>query len=386
MRFKNNEKYLSIAIYAFLVLAASIVFYLVVSEVSGVFSHLKVFTTIFTPITIGFVMAYLFNFILKMYENRITPKLNLKIRFQRFVGVFLTYITVLILLLLFLQFILPQLLSSLIGLVNDIPNHVRNISNMFYDLSGKFEFTDEFNAIITERFNYFTNYVISLSSDIVPKLANITRMVLSSVLNIILGLVISIYVLIDKEKFAGQFRKMTNAILPLKAADKTMELIDRANNIFGNFLSGKILDSSIVAVLTFVILIIFKIPYALLVAFIIGVSNIIPFFGPFIGAIPAFFIILFVSPQKALLFLLLIFIIQQIDGNIIGPKILGDSLGISPFWILFSLLISGKVFGFVGLIIGVPLFVFIYSIIKELVELRLKQKGLPIETSAYHKE
>jgi predicted PurR-regulated permease PerM len=124
-------------------------------------------------------------------------------------------------------------------------------------------------------------------------------------------------------------------------------------------------------------------PYSLLIAFIIGVSNMIPFFGPFIGAIPSFFIILFVSPIKALWFLVIILIIQQLDGNVIGPKILGDSLGISAFWILFSLLISGEIFGFIGLIIGVPLFVFVYSIVKDNVEKRLIKKGLPVETNKY---
>jgi predicted PurR-regulated permease PerM len=125
-------------------------------------------------------------------------------------------------------------------------------------------------------------------------------------------------------------------------------------------------------------------PYVTLVSFIVGITNIIPFFGPFIGAVPSFFIILFVSPTKALWFLLIIFIIQQIDGNIIGPKILGDSLGISAFWILFSLLVAGKFLGFIGLVIGVPLFVFVYSIIKDIVENRLKKKGLPIETKEYY--
>ena len=137
------------------------------------------------------------------------------------------------------------------------------------------------------------------------------------------------------------------------------------------------------SVLTFIILKITKMPYQTLVAFIIGLTNIIPFFGPFIGGIPSFFIILFVSPIKALWFALIVVIIQQIDGNIIGPKILGDSLGISAFWILFSLLVAGKLLGFIGLIIGVPLFVFIYSIVKDIIENRLEKKGLAKETEYY---
>lgn len=383
MKFKRNEKYASIAIYSLMVIVLSTVFYLVVSEVDGVMIHLKLFTTIFTPIIIGFVMAYLFNFILVLYENKILSNFKMKKNSKRFAGMLLTYLTVTTLVLLFLEFIFPQLVSSLVGLVNDIPSHVREINRIFNELSSNFNFNDEFNLIIMEQFNNFMNYIITFASELIPKIGNFTRIILSSILNIILGLIISIYVLMDKETFAAQGKKVINAVFPKGASIKTMELIERADTIFGSFLSGKILDSLIVAVLTFVILIVFKMPYALLVSFIIGISNIIPFFGPFIGAIPSFFIILFISPQQAFIFLILIFVIQQIDGNIIGPKILGNSLGISPFWILFSLLVSGKIFGFVGLVIGVPMFVFIYSILKDLIEARLQKKGLPVETEAY---
>ena len=386
MKFERNQRYSSIAIYSFLVIAASIVFYLVVSKLNGVMSHLKVFTMIFTPITIGIVMAYLFNFILVLIEDKILTKFNIKKKFKRFSGLVLTYLTVVIMVSLFLKFIFPQLVSSLVGLVNDIPMHVRDIGNILNDMSEKFKFDEEINTIITEQFTKFMNFIVVFASDLIPKIGNFTRTILSSIWNIVLGLTISVYVLMDKEKFAAQSKKILNAILPHNGALKTMELTHRANRIFGSFLSGKVLDSLIVGVLTFVILILFKMPYPILVAFIIGVSNIIPFFGPFIGAIPAFFIILFISPQQAFIFLIIIFVIQQIDGNIIGPKILGDSLGISPFWILFSLLVSGKIFGFIGLIIGVPLFVFLYSIVKDLLEARLKRKGLPVNTSAYEKE
>ena len=161
------------------------------------------------------------------------------------------------------------------------------------------------------------------------------------------------------------------------------DALHRSSDTFGKFLSGKILDSLIIGILTFVILTIFKMPYTLLVSVIVGITNIIPFFGPFIGAIPSVIIILFVSPIKALWFLLIILVIQQIDGNIIGPKILGDSIGISAFWILFSILVAGKFLGLVGMVIGVPLFAVIYSIIKEVVESQLDKKGMKTKTEDY---
>lgn len=383
MKFKKNKKYLNIAIYSLIVIILSIIFYLVASEVDGVMSYLKLIITIFTPITIGFMMAYLFNFILVLFEDKMLSDSKIKKNLKRVISLMLTYITVAIVFGLFLKFILPQLLSSLVGLANEIPKHLNDLDNIINNISNRFNFDESFKLFVIDEFNKFMTYITTFTSELIPKIGNFTKNIISSIWNIILGLIISAYVLIDKEKFAAQAKKLTTALLPVNAASKTMELVDRANSIFGNFLSGKILDSIIIAILTFITLLIFRMPYAILVSFIIGVTNIVPFFGPFIGAIPAFFIILFVSTQKAFIFLILILIIQQIDGNIIGPKILGSSLGISPFWILFSLLVSGKIFGFIGLIIGVPLFVFFYSIIKDLIEVQLEKKGLPTDTKAY---
>ena len=208
---------------------------------------------------------------------------------------------------------------------------------------------------------------------------------LSSIWNIVLGLIVSIYLLIDKEKFCALSRKITCALFNEEHSQVAIDLAHRTNDTFGKFLSGKIIDSAIIGILTFIILTIFKMPYTILISVIIGITNIIPFFGPFFGAIPSFVIIMFVSPVKALWFLLIILIIQQLDGNVIGPKILGDSIGISAFWILFALLVAGKILGLVGMIIGVPLFAIIYSIIKDITESKLRKKGLPTETSDYMK-
>lgn len=346
MKFKQNNKYFNIAKYAFIVIALSIVFYLLMSRFKGVINQIKIISSIFTPIIIGFIMAYLFNFLLVFFESKFIKSINVQKGTRRFLALILTYLSILLLFLLFLQFILPQLFSSIVGLVNEIPGQAKEISNMLIDLSKNLKFSNDINNIIMEKFNDLTNYIITFASNLIPKIGNLTKIIFSRISNIILGLIISIYILIDKETFGAQSRKIISAILPEKGRSKTIELFSRANTIFGNFLSGKILDSFIVGVITFIVLTLFKMPYTILVSFIIGVSNIIPFFGPFIGAIPAFFIILFISTNKAFLFLIIIFVIQQIDGNIIGPKILGSSLGISPFWILVSLLISGKIFVF----------------------------------------
>lgn len=385
MEVKWNKKYNTIAIYALLVFFASIVFYLIASQVNvfklQVFSYLSVFT----PIIIGFVFAYLFNFILEFYEKRLLHKIN-KSRTKRIIGVILTYLTVLFIVFLFLKFIFPQLLESLIGLVNEIPNYVKDVSIKVAYFADKLEIDPNYNEIIFEKWNEFVTFIIQFATDLIPKIGNMTKSIVSSIWNIVLGMIVSIYLLMDKERFLALNKKITYGVLPKKGADRAIELVHRGDNIFGKFLSGKILDSIIVGILMFIILFIFKMPYAHLVAFIVGLTNIIPFFGPLIGAIPSFFIILFESPSMALWFLVIVFVVQQIDGNIIGPKILGDSLGISAFWILFSLLVGGKIFGFIGLIIGVPLFVFIYSIIKDIIENQLERKNLPIDTDYYRSD
>ena len=369
-----------------MVVCASIIFYLIASEVSTFQIKVNEAVSTFMPFIIGFVMAYLFNFILKFYEeNMVKLKMmsNLKGRYKRSVGIIFTYTTVLIVLYLFVNFVFPQLISSVVGLVNDIPSYVNNVTNLFTEISGNLDINEEYYNILVEKWNEFINFIIAFATDLIPILGNLVKNILSSIWNIILGIIISTYLLIDKEKFFGLGRKTVIALFSEKTASKIIELTHRSNDIFGKFIGGKILDSFIIGVLTFVVISIFKMPYTILVSFIIGITNIVPFFGPFIGAVPSAIIILFVSPIKALWFLFIIFIIQQIDGNIIGPKILGDSLGISAFWILFSLLVTGKIFGFIGLIVGVPLFAIIYSIIKDFIEARLKKKELPYETKEY---
>ncbi len=388
MKFKWNERYNTIAIYSLIVGFISIIFYLIASEVSQFKIQIGKYISILYPVIIGFVLAYLFNFFLEFFENYLLKSMFTKEKTKklgRVIGLLLTYTLVLFLLYLFTKFVLPQLVASVVGLINDIPSYVTEISREIIRFTNEFDIQQEYYNIILTKWNEFVNYIINFATGLLPKLGNITMGILSSIWNIVLGVIVSIYVLFEKERFLALSKKVTTGLFSERVRDKIFQLTRRADHIFGRFLSGKILDSTIVGILLFIVLTIFNMPYTLLISFIIGITNIIPFFGPFIGAIPSFFIILFVSPIQALWFLLIILVIQQVDGNIIGPYILGDSLGISAFWILFSLLVAGKLFGFIGMVIGVPLFVFIYSIIKDIVEYLLEKKGLPKDTDNYYK-
>ena len=386
MKINWNNKYATIAMYAFLVICASILLYLGISQINSIKASVNDFIGTLQPFIIGGALAYLLNFILKFYEDYILSHKTfkrLKKSGKRGIGLLLTYITATIITYLFIQFVLPQLLDSIIGLVNNVPQYLNDLTKVTNDIFDNLNLQPEYISLITDKFGEAITYIITLISNLVPVIGNFIVGATSSILNIIIGIIISIYILIDKEKFMALGKKIVYALCSEEKAKFILRLATQSNMTFSRFIGGKILDSFIIGLLTFVILTIFKMPYILLISVIVGVTNIIPFFGPFIGGIPAAIIILFVSPIQALWFVVIIIVIQQIDGNIIGPKILGDSIGISAFWILFSLLVAAKFMGFVGMIIGVPLFAIFYSIIKEIVEERLRKKGLPIETEKY---
>lgn len=386
MKIEWNKKYTTVAVYAFIVICLSIAFANILSQIDLFTSKIQQIMGVFYPFIIGFVIAYLLNFILKFYEGKVFTlsfiKNNVK-KPMRGLGILLSYITAGLILYVFMQFLVPQLVESIKGLINDIPKYIYNTTNYLDKSLKEMDINPEYMTFITNKISEITNWTIQVLTNLIPIIGNVFMSFASSVWNIILGIIISIYLLIDKEKFFALGKKVTKALFNEKHSELILELANRTNETFGRFIGGKIIDSAIIGVLTFVVLTIFKMPYALLISVIIGITNIIPFFGPFIGAIPSAIIIMFVSPVQALWFLVIVLVIQQIDGNIIGPKILGDSIGISAFWILFSILVAGKLFGLAGMIIGVPMFALIYSIIKDIIEMRLVNKGLPTDTDKY---
>ena len=386
MKVEFNKKYTTIAVYSFIVIACSIFLYMFISNASEYSSKLSGIMTTLRPFIIGGAIAYILNFMLKFYENLLSKWDKFKSqsnKVKRAIGLVLTYLSALIMVYLFLQFVLPQLIDSILGLVNSIPQYVKDLSNITNDLISKVNLDPQVIDVVMKQWNDLINTVITIITNMVPVIGNWILSLSSSVFSIFIGVIVSIYMLIDKEKLLALSRKIVFAFSSNERAKVILRIARISNDTFGKFLVGKIIDSLIIGILTFIILSICKMPYTLLISVIIGITNIIPFFGPFFGAIPSVIIVLFVSPTKALWLVLIIFIIQQIDGNIIGPKILGDSIGVSAFWILFSLLIFSKLLGFVGMIVGVPIFAVVYTLIKEIVELRLKKRGLPVSTEDY---
>ena len=269
---------------------------------------------------------------------------------------------------------LPSEVKSLIAWINDFAK-------------GDSQIADIAERVITEASNFFENW---MKNTFIPQaevyIASVTSGVILTVkffINIVVGLIISVYVMANQEKFAGQAKKIIFAIFKPVRANVIVKTIRKSNEIFGGFISGKILDSAIIGVLAYIVLAIMKMPDTVLVAVIIGVTNIIPFFGPFIGAIPSFIIIVLQNPMQGLYFLIFVIILQQIDGNIIGPKILGNSTGLSSFWVVFAILVFGGLWGFPGMLLGVPIMAVIYYIIQNIVEYILKRRGIPADKIDY---
>ena len=382
MKINWNSKYNTIAVYSIGTVCAVIVFYLSLSKIDILLEKIGSVISVLQPFFVGFLIAYLLDFMLRFLENIVFEMKwfkVLKIKSKRLVGLIVTYLIAFILIGLFIQFVLPQVIDSIIELINNIPSYIIQSTTLVSQLFDKYNLNDQYLSLANENIKKLVDYTIGVATELLPVLGNLLKNIAASIWNIVLGFIISIYLLKDKENLLLKCRQILYAVFPLKIAKKTIKVVEKSNYIFGKFLVGKILDSFLVGIVTFSVLEIFAMPYAILIAIIIGVTNIIPFFGPFMGAIPSFILILIVSPSKAFWFLIIILVIQQIDANLIVPKILGKSMGISAFGILFAILFAGEFFGIIGMILGVPMFAVIYSLLDELLYDKLSKKGIKLE-------
>ena len=242
---------------------------------------------------------------------------------------------------------------------------------------------DTFIADASKYLEEWLRKSVLQQSDFIASITTGVYNVVKSIFNVIIGFIVSVYVLMTKEKFIGQLKKIIYAIFRPRYGNVVMEVVRKADEVFGGFFIGKIIDSLIIGCICFASLAILRMPYVALVSVIVGVTNVIPFFGPYIGAIPSAILIFLVDPMKGIYFIIYIIILQQVDGNVIGPKILGNTTGLSPFWVIFAILLFGGSFGVIGMLFGVPIFAVLYYIIKRVVEHVLRKRQLPEQTKEY---
>ena len=396
--FKWDRTYINWGMTAFCVVALSLLFYFAVRNISVFGDFFRKLVTILAPFIWGLVICYLLSPLMRFLEERVFLPLGKRLyrknkkggagKFARVMSILFSEIVLLLLIAALVYLIIPQILSSVQMLVQNSGTYADNVSKW---LDGLLKNYPELDSYVGGLFgNINANVGNWLETRLLPQLGSLITSVSSgvygfarSIYNLIIGIIVSVYLLADKEGFLAAVKRLSYAVFSVETADKLRQGLNFVDKTFMGFLSGKILDSLIIGIICYIVCSILKMPYTLLVSVIIGVTNIIPFFGPLIGAIPSALIILMVDPSKCLIFVIFIIILQQIDGNIIGPRILGNSTGITGFWVMFSIILGGGLFGFWGLLLGVPVFVVIYSLVTNLIVKKLKRNDLPWELEDY---
>lgn len=396
MKEKFENKYIAWGVTLFSVFSALILLFFAIYRWDYIFGFIQTLFTIMMPFIYGVAIAYIMNPIVKFFENKVFNKLLKKIKNKkkkdrkkllRVLSLCTSTIIFFGLLITSVSFLIPELLKSVEMLILNINTYLSNSKELLIKLFGGSDAIIEFINDNYGRFSEFMNESFNqgLFDNMMTTISNSIFGTLKFLYNLIIGYIIAIYILFDKEKFKAQSKKLLYTIFSYDKVNIILENTRYTDKVFGGFFAGKLLDSLIIGIICFLCMLAMRMPYSLIVSVIVGVTNIIPYFGPFIGAIPSAFLIFLVSPGKSLLFIIFIFVLQQIDGNIIGPKILGSKTGLSSFWVLFSLLIFGGLFGMVGMILGVPLFSILYSFINGVLKRRLKEKKLPEDSKDYEK-
>lgn len=351
----------------------------------------KLFSPI-TPIFAGVAIAYLLSPVCRRIENFLGKKFlrfsELSLKERRTISLIITYYLTLMVIAAFAVLVLPQVIASITQMFEQIKLYVTSAENIANNILAKIPedlIPDDVANEIRQKVGNMMSELITVLSTSVPAVFNYIVSFGTSLVNIVVAFFVSIYVLASKETFLGHGRKLFYAIFGKEKAEKMFEVVDTADDMFGGFISGKLIDSLIIGIICYIGVLILKIPFPVLIAFIVGVTNVVPFFGPLVGEVIGFFLVVIIDPLKGVITLAFLLVLQQLDGNVIGPKILSSSTGLSAFWVMTSILFFGGCFGVVGMVIGVPLFGVIYWEVKRIVNNLLEKKGLSTDSEDYMK-
>lgn len=392
-----ESKHARLMLMIFIVGALLIIFNQIVGNYESFSEGVGTIKTIISPFIYGFVMAYLlspiYNATVRGLYKLLGKYFKNKQRLFSFCKLVASVVAVVCLIGAvagLIALIVPQVIESLTGILKSLPQRLTQLSALFNDITSKMDnkrlamkMSEIYAQVQTNLIELAQTKLLPGMGTLVGQVSTQVLLTLKTMMNVMIGVMACVYMLNSKERFQGQFKKVILATLPKEKAEAVFDFAKFTNRTFGGFINGKIIDSIIIGIICFILMEIFGFPYPILISAIIGITNVIPFFGPFIGAIPAAIIILLVSPIHALYFLVLIFVLQQVDGNIIGPAILGNTTGIASFWVLFSIVIGGGLFGFIGMVLGVPVFAIIYYYFSRSINKRLEAKGLESRTDSY---
>ena len=399
MKWKIEKKYVGMAILALLVILLSILFNNLLEESAKYQGFSKTIKGTFLPIIWGFIIAYLLNPIMKKLEQYVFMPLAKKLfhkkdkekkqkKFARAGSVIVTMALFLFIVVGGLCVVIPQIYESIAKIIRNVPQYYAEVETWATEflaednaLSGYI--LDGLDNLYVQLMDYVNTVILPNADKIVKGITTGVIGVVKIVLNIVLAIIISIYVLCEKESLVAYAKKLTYSYLSNERAHNLIAGTRHVDKVFGGFINGKIVDSFIIGVLCYIFMVIANFEYAVLISIIVGVTNIIPYFGPFIGAIPSVFLLLVTEPRQGLVFAVFILVLQQLDGNVIGPLILGESLNLSSMWILLAILIGGGLFGVPGMILGAPTMACIYTILRKDTRVRLASKDMPVESKDY---
>ncbi len=381
MKLYTNKKYNTIALYAILVIAVNVVIVTAIFKFNAIINILSKLLNVVMPIIWGLGLAFLMNPLMvsveRIYQRAVKKPKRLKL--MRAISVSVAGIIFLGVIVGVIAVVVPEFVNNFNNIIDNFSNMVQNAEKWLYKIFKNYPKIQEF----------FNSQMSNVGTDLINIQTVLTNIMdsaagfFSLLYNFALGFLVSIYLLLGKETHIAQFKKILFAKFRKSTADKILQFGNDANLVFSGFIIGKIIDSLIIGIICFVGLTIIGMPYNVLIAVIVGVTNVIPFFGPFIGAVPSALLIFLEEPKMVIWLLLFIFLLQQFDGNILGPKILGGSTGLPAIWVMIALFVGGGLFGFIGMLLGVPTFALIYKLTREHVNNKLKKKKMPTDTQYY---
>lgn len=381
MSWKKLDPNLKANISAFTISGILIVlFYLIIKNLPAIGNGIGVMLKALMPFLIGMLLALIMTPLRRWIEKKVMKNVHWRARTKRRVATLLCLIVVLLVLAAFFAIIMPQLISSLKSFAENLQSYIDSIEKALAKLSvSDPELLDNIQKMIRTGSDQLTSWLTGAQGGL-TKIISFSVSVVKNIINFFIGLIIMFYLLLDEEKFKHQVKKLAYGAFPEKAGDEIMYVGRLSVRMFNSFIAGKAVDSLIIGIVCWLVVTILQMPYAPMIGFIVGITNMIPVFGPFIGAIPCLIILLIINPWQSLEFLIFIIILQQVDGNIIGPHILGDSMGLPTLWVMFAIIVGGALFGVVGMFLGVPIFSVIYTLVANVLNRRMMENQIDLNT------
>lgn len=383
-RFIKSNQYFTICIYGAIMAVIIAVIFKCIMDIDATKAWFGQIVSMLSPFIFGALLAYILNPMVHVFYRTIDniarqTKIHLKHSIHTILAILITYLIVIGFVVVTLLYVFPEIAKNIIDFVNYIPTAYATIVDGLEQLQERFPNLD-IEAItkpLADILPDLVNSLRNLATNMVPALYTLSMSIAGWVVNLLVTLIVSIYMLYDKRRIMRGAWKVIYAFLPTKHIPACQEILAECNRLFSNFVVGKFIDSIIIGILCFILMTILRLPYTLLISIVVGITNMIPYFGPFIGAIPGILILLFISPFQALAFSIMILCLQQFDGLILGPKILGDSTGMKPLWIIFAITIGGKLAGFIGMFLGVPVVSILNYLLERYLNHRLRKKHIP---------